>query len=444
MNNTGTFILESPFLKFGELFIDSSNQNTFKNLKINDLLALNLNDFKFIFEKRLFRFNNLDFNNHIFLNKKLRFLEYNYIDFGYYFVASDWNYNFNFKEVIDYFRNITENKADIFVYPTSDDFLANSDPEGVYDRISNYITLNIKVNLKFFKEKTFKELIEYINGFVTANFEELKKLKTKKYEVIYKINKILRTGIKQYLIYFNNYVKNTKNIDIDFEVENHKEGLLLKVGYNQDIELINKYFIEYTGFLKLENIEDVEPVYEIEKNKYDLIAEKNELRNELHHLKYKYENAQYRINVQEEIIKDLKENLEWFKNITEKNLLLPSPITINNTNNINNNLNNNIEQLQQDIYQIKSLLSNIDDLELQNELKEIKDKLFSINKVEELKTNKTSLNLFKVVLNTINNKESILNQTIKASDNGKEIIKKIMPLVPSILSNINKLQDFFN
>ncbi|MGL5779110.1 hypothetical protein, partial [Cetobacterium sp.] len=328
MNNTGTFILESPFLKFGELFIDSSNQNTFKNLKINDLLALNLNDFKFIFEKRLFRFNNLDFNNHIFLNKKLRFLEYNYIDFGYYFVASDWNYNFNFKEVIDYFRNITENKADIFVYPTSDDFLANSDPEGVYDRISNYITLNIKVNLKFFKEKTFKELIEYINGFVTANFEELKKLKTKKYEVIYKINKILRTGIKQYLIYFNNYVKNTKNIDIDFEVENHKEGLLLKVGYNQDIELINKYFIEYTGFLKLENIEDVEPVYEIEKNKYDLIAEKNELRNELHHLKYKYENAQYRINVQEEIIKDLKENLEWFKNITEKNLLLPSPITI--------------------------------------------------------------------------------------------------------------------
>lgn len=441
MNKSTDFISKEDFFDYKSASIFSKKQEEFKKIKISDLLALNLSEFTFIFENRLFRFDNLDSNNHVFPKKKIKILDCNYIYLEYYFVASNWNQSFNFKEVIDYFREITKNDIDIFVCSTNFDELEERDG---LDFPMNIHSLDLKFNLIPFEEKTFKELIEYINGFVTANFEELKKLKTKKYEVIYKINKVLRTGIKQYLIYFNNYVKNTKNIDIDFEVENHKEGLLLKVGYNQDIELISKYFIEYTGFLKLENIEDVEPVYEIKKNKYDLIAEKNELRNELHHLKYKYKNAQYRINVQEEIIKDLKENLEWFKNITEKNLLLPSPITINNTNNINNNLNNNIEQLQQDIYQIKSLLSNIDDLELQNGLKEIKDKLFSINKVEELKTNKTSLNLFKVVLNAINNKESILNQTIKASDNGKEIIKKIMPLVPSILSNINKLQDFFN
>ena len=119
------------------------------------------------------------------------------------------------------------------------------------------------------KQLTLKEISDiYLEKLKTMMLEfEQETLPEKKLE--FKVHEKFKTGIKQYIVYFNEYVERTKGITIDFEVENYSEGLVLKLNKNQNVEKIREYFEEYMNFLRCEKIEDIQPIYEIERTEHD-------------------------------------------------------------------------------------------------------------------------------------------------------------------------------
>ena len=52
-------------------------------------------------------------------------------------------------------------------------------------------------------------------------------------------------------------------------------------------------------------------------------------------------------------------------------------------------------------------------------------------------------NKFKRIVNQINDENSTLNETIKAAKKGKECLEKIKPYIPTILTTISNLGEYF-
>ncbi len=65
--------------------------------------------------------------------------------------------------------------------------------------------------------------------------------------------KDFRTSFKQYLLYFKDFVRLAKNLDIHFEVKEDADGLKIEVNASEkgiDEFKLNEYFMEYLGFVR--------------------------------------------------------------------------------------------------------------------------------------------------------------------------------------------------
>ena len=269
----------------------------------------------------------------------------------------------------------------------------------------------------------------------------------------YEIDKNIKTGIKQYIVYFNEYVERTKGITINFEVENYSEGLVLKLNKNQNIERIGEYFEEYMNFLKYEKIEDIQPLYEINKNEYEKNQDKILLQNEIRELQYKYQTVQLLLETEKKHSLDYKNMINKMlnqNNINFNNHLPYVPnitLTLNNANTNSNtniiNISQQIETLQEDIEKIKEFFKELEMKEKEEELTEIDDEILEVSNAEDLKSKKKMFSKFKRIVNQINDENSTLNETIKATKKGKECLEKIKPYIPTILTTISNLGEYF-
>ncbi len=90
----------------------------------------------------------------------------------------------------------------------------------------------------------------------------------------------IKTAIKQYLIYFNDYARITRGMEVNLEVRNSENGLEIEIPANQDEIKVGELLEEYFGLVK-EKIEEINPTIEreIEENKKDIFMV--ELRNQV-------------------------------------------------------------------------------------------------------------------------------------------------------------------
>lgn len=320
------------------------------------------------------------------------------------------------------------------------------------------------------KQLTLKEISDiYLEKLKTMMLEfEQETLPEKKLE--FKVHEKFKTGIKQYIVYFNEYVERTKGITIDFEVENYSEGLVLKLNKNQNVEKIGEYFEEYMNFLRCEKIEDIQPIYEIERTEHDKKEDIMILRGEINDLRHKYERSQLLLNEKERYALKCEEETNNYRCIIQQliqqnnqifNVLQLSSNSFNpnialtfNNNNINDNINNNtntntinfsqeVGNLQEDIERIKDFFKKLEIKEKEEELDEIDDEILEVSNPEDLKSKKKMFNKFKRIVNQINDENSTLNETIKAAKKGKECLEKIKLYIPTILTTISNLGEYF-
>lgn len=357
----------------------------------------------------------------------------------------------------------SENWNKLFTIKKFKNFLKK---EGIILSTSNFI-LEIPIN-SIETSLTLKELQEKSTIFLNEKLQDFEQENLPEKKLEFKVHEKFKTGIKQYIVYFNEYVERTKGISIDFEVENYSEGLILKLNKNQNIEKIGEYFEEYMNFLRYEKIEDIQPIYEIERTEHDKKEDIMILHGEINDLRHKYERSQLLLNEKEryalkcqEEVSNYKCFIEWLmqQNTQISNLLqMPSSssnpniaLTFNNTNtsastntNINTiNISQQIENLQKDIEKIKDFFKELEIKDKEEELEEIDDEILEVSSPEDLKSKKKMFNKFKRIINHINDENSTLNATIKAAKKGKECLEKIKPYIPTILTTLNNLTEYF-
>ena len=207
------------------------------------------------------------------------------------------------------------------------------------------------------------------------------------------------------------------------------------------------------NFLKYEKIEDIQPLYEINKNEYEKNKDKILLQNEIRELQYKYQTAQLLLETEKKHSFDYKCMIDKMLNQNNINFHNQLPyssniaLTLNNTStNINTNtigISQQIETLQEDIEKIKEFFKELEMKEKEEELDEIDDEILEVSNAEDLKSKKKMFNKFKRIVNQINDENSTLNETIKAAKKGKECLEKIKPYIPTILTTISNLGEYF-
>jgi len=133
----------------------------------------------------------------------------------------------------------------------------------------------------------------------------------------------IKTAIKQYLIYFNDYARITIGMEVNLEVRNSEKGLEIEIPSTQDRIKVGELLEKYFGLVK-EKIEEINPGIEreIEENKKDIFLV--ELRNQVRFL-------QTSVEIKAVENKMLRETVGYFQELflTEKQNINPILIQTN-------------------------------------------------------------------------------------------------------------------
>lgn len=435
------------FIKNDKIFFEPTYETKLSSLKekfffssVEDILQFILNydlqQLKISYRALSNEKKNLIYLTTIYFSKKEIKLSYS-IDY------LEWKQNFTIKDFINNLHEII-NKNLKNLTNLDKNILGRSFSINLLNIYSSESLFKLNTELVILIEKTLKEMEEL--------FAPTKKFK-------YKIDKKIKTGIKQYIAYFNDYVEKTKGLCINFEIENYDEGLILKISNNQDIEKIEKYFEEYMNFLRYKEIDNIELSYEIEKDEYSKAIDLIEIKSEVRTLQQKCDTYQILLSNTErekenylkiinKMLDDNNDLKKQYTSILQSHFSNPQPLILNNTNtNTNTNININgkveIEQLQSDINKIKQLLNCIQNEEIKSkvdEITEIDEEILEVDNIEELKEKKKFFKKFKRIIEEINDEDSILNKTIQAGKKGKEFLEKTKPFIPIIIANLDKLK----
>ncbi len=150
--------------------------------------------------------------------------------------------------------------------------------------------------------------------FIEKKLSHIKHNQEKFFRIPFKMPNELRTSVKQYLAYFNEYVETTKGKKIHFEVRLSDDGLDLEI-LNQDekhVEEIKIYLEEYLGFIQ-KNIKDVEPIIEtnLSEEQKDLLI--ISLKHDIEQFKFKLELKNVEIRFLKSSVSDLLLTLKDIK-----------------------------------------------------------------------------------------------------------------------------------
>lgn len=277
--------------EYTQLFFSSSLKEILNFLKENNFYEVSFNETRCVA--------NIKSEDRIFYLHDFKFTTENLtLDFG---VSIDyWDKNFGIK---DYKKYLSKNIKEIELFN--------------YNLVFNYQLSSLDELL------TLKEVLELSLNKLVENAEELEK----KYliKIKFEIDKNFRTAMKQYIIYFSEYLEETKGVKINFEVENYKDNLILKFTNSKNFDEIKNWFKEYMNFLKYENIDDISPIYSIDKKEFNKKIETLILRDEINKLKDIYEKKLLILDEVQNNINSIEEEYNYqnlIKEIFDKNIHL--------------------------------------------------------------------------------------------------------------------------
>lgn len=268
----------------------------------------------------------------------------------------------------------------------------------------------------------------------------------------FKVPQEMTTAVKQYLIYFQEYVQKTKGKKIVFEVRSTDEGVLIETSNSDNLNEINSYFNEYLSFVK-SNIDDLQPKFEVPVTdpKKELVV--LELKQQVVHLKQQIEFKNFQVKYLENQVSD------YFNLLTLQNSR-PLPIYINALSNSNSHSESNstatadvaidisveLPNLQQGIFELK----NNDELpeDIKKEIITIDDELLDIEPEDAENTDKKPFKRIKRIFDQLSDEKSTFNETVKKSKKLKDSLQKLgksynkfaqwlaLPVIPDLLLEI--------
>lgn len=145
-------------------------------------------------------------------------------------------------------------------------------------------------------------------------------LQKKTFKAILKMPQEIKTAIKQYLNFFNDYLHSSKGIMTNFEVVSIDDGLELftKASSQKEIEILNSHLKEYVDFIR-KNISDIAVKFEVERDETEKKLLLLSLKNEIQQLKFKLELKNYQM-------KFLESAIDKFYNLLGVKYSNPAPL----------------------------------------------------------------------------------------------------------------------
>jgi len=242
----------------------------------------------------------------------------------------------------------------------------------------------------------------------------------------------LKTAVKQYLMYFNEYVLVAKGLRVHFEVKSVENGLEVEVLKEEATENISRYLEEYLGFIK-RNIDDIQPVFEttLPVLRQDLLV--LELKNQLRHLQTSLDIKQIEIKFLNEKIADFEERAAQYYNLLTLETQRPQNLYLSahSSSVANANSSSSFELKDTLLTLLKELGELRRELPSQGELQE--DLGLIDRELSEMKPagdepdqfNKTPLKRLKKILDQVNDPNSLIHKTISASKKGITACQKV-------------------
>ncbi len=235
----------------------------------------------------------------------------------------------------------------------------------------------------------------------------------------------IRTAFKQYIMYFQDYAKNFKDIEIELKVENRESKVELIFSEDIDENIISDLLGEYLNFIGT-HIESIRPNFTSETNNEIKEFHLLELKQQVTHLQMQLQFKEYEVKVLERQLGDWKDNNNKLLDIQFEKSKNPTPLLIQttaiasptqtNTNQIQIDIHNELPQLQKELLELMSSLPDLPTIEAK-ELEKLDDELLSADiendPKKELKKPATRL---KRLLDAINEEDSTLNKAVKAGD----------------------------
>jgi hypothetical protein len=237
----------------------------------------------------------------------------------------------------------------------------------------------------------------------------------------FSVPKEMMIALKQYLVYFPEYVEIVKGQKILFEVKTVEEGIYVDLGENNNIRGLNEYFNEYLNFVK-SNIDILNPKFEAEisetKKEIFILG----LKQQVYHLKQQLELKNFETKVLEREV-DRYYNLLSLQNTK-------TPIYINNIARAENVVDIKIEfkqdlhKLQSDILALKSELTKDTPEIIKEEIKLIDNELLETSQ-DPLEVNQKPFIRIKRIFDQLTDDKSEFNKVIEKSKKLKSSLQKV-------------------
>lgn len=242
----------------------------------------------------------------------------------------------------------------------------------------------------------------------------------------------MRTAFKQYLIFFNDFVKIAKGRDVSLEIHSGEEGLELLLGVESfaQIDEINRYLTEYLDFVR-QNIDSLNVIFESKPTQAQANILILDLRNQIRNLQSSLENRTLENKMLRERIDDYQANLR----IALHN---PIPVTMQISQNTNISSEFNIDH---GLPILRSTLSNFREALAGSSSELVRD----LEKIDHELSETSSSSDSKEVRNTLNKLHQLL---IKVGDEKSEVsnllkgVKKGIALAQQVCSIYNKFAEY--
>lgn len=364
-----------------------------------------------------------------------------WIEFSYATFESKWSPQFfasKFEEIFiqsniyEEDTTIESNESDRDYYAEVNFFIDNL--ASVYSDISKCISQIITAY------KNTNEYLDTYNGGYAYNTYNIP------------VDNKFKIALKQYLIYFPEYINKAKGMKINFEVSSNDNFLSIHIQNDVDWELMDGYLKEYVGFIK-QTIDNINPEIRSDLGGLERELLLIDLRNQIYHLKTSIQIKDIKIGLLEETVELLRETI---KNNSNNPIAINVTLNSNSviTSNINFNIKDELKNLQNEFFDMKGKLIYTDD-GIKNEINDIDNELMKLddNNPDNIKENKHVFKKIGRLLEKFNDSNSDMNKILKQSKEGVKKIQKLakvynkfaqwlaLPQVPDIFLNNEKLQD---
>ena len=355
-------------------------------------------------------------------------------------------------------RTILDNIVCQYIYLTCE-YIDNLNTEGKDNKDFKFSNRRPSNLSKTFAPREFSERLKTsLKPFELADFHQQDKNKH-----LIEIRKEFRSAFKQYLTYFEEFVRKAKEEEISFEVHTATNGLEILIDSDNEEETVKivKYLKENVSLIT-QNIDNLN--IEVEPGVSSLQAETLivDLRHQIRHLQGSLDNARLEIKYQEREICNLKTQVEQYYTLLletktkdyffQQNQNFYQQQEQQQENKMNNDQSpNNVNQSIANTGKMGNVIASAGDVNINQiqdpQLKELLEQLKSAINSSELEEQDKTDALEEVAAIVEAEKKQDSNAIQKAGRRFKRIISGV-PIVTKGVENINNLwtqiQDFLS